>query len=159
MQPRHGSQGSRRPAGSIPAASGQDPRLDPLAKELYRYRPGKLTEVLDDSIRGISENRSKIIKALEEQGREIPDHLQRAPLKPELIFYWRAFIELRTCAVDGVIPWTAIDRYTERFRVRYPDIFLEVIRGLEKLPETEQARFRLMEQKRPRFESGAFRTL
>ena len=87
--------------------------------------------MLDDQIRGISKNRTKIARALAEQGRDVPQHLHGEPLKPEFSFYWRAFIELRTCAADGLIPWTAIDQYANRFRVRYSDIFLEVIRGLE----------------------------
>ena len=73
------------------------------------------------------ENSEKIIQAAIDSGNEIPQALLDKPDLPQsMVFFWTAFLELNTCRGEGNIPWTAIDRYAERYDVT-DDLFEDLV--------------------------------
>lgn len=75
------------------------------------------------------------MRAAIESGQEIPDSIRNRPtLSIGSIFFWDAFVELNSCRGEGNIPWTAIDRYAERYEVE-EDLFEELVDVISALDE------------------------
>jgi len=72
-------------------------------------------------------------------------------------FYWRAFVDLSSCRVNGMglgaIPWTAIRTYAKEYEVVDFDFFYDVIRMtdegyLQHIAEQQEQRQRQQERQR-----------
>jgi hypothetical protein len=83
--------------------------------------------------------KSSYLDALLEQGKPVPgEYLRRPRLHPQYQFYWDAFWELSSDRQVGMavgrIPFSAIDRYAERYglaEVDEFDTFREIMRSLD----------------------------
>lgn len=81
------------------------------------------------------------MQAAIESNAPIPPIFLNAPsVSPESLFYLHAFTELSTCrnislGMSGIlffeIPWTAIDRYIDRYNVEDIDLFVQIIRKID----------------------------
>lgn len=82
----------------------------------------------------------------------LPDHLVRPLLSDEAEIYHEAFMELssdrQTGYVAGPIPFTAIDRYAERFGFSDPDEFRTLL-DMIRVQDAEFRRIVNKPQKKP----------
>ena len=104
--------------------------MDPVPSDSRRGSRGKLTAVLDHTLRlGDSETQEKVIAAHRERGLTPPEHLTDPP-KIELRFlvYWEAFQDLQTERVHAgqTIPIGKILAYAERYGLD-PDTLKRIV--------------------------------
>ncbi len=104
--------------------------MDPLPRGTRRGRGGKLTEVLDHTLRiGDAEVSDKIIAAYQERGLTPPEHLEAPPqIDPRFLVYWEAFQDLQTerRTPRGRIPVSAILDYSQAFGLN-PDTLKRIV--------------------------------
>jgi hypothetical protein len=87
-----------------------------------------------------------------DQFRDRPEELDRPTLRPELSFYYNAFWILRSDRTleNGPIPFTAIDRFAERYGVCGTEAFerlrILVTRMMDRYRQKESATIRQLEE-------------